>query len=185
MSTDKKDSHDVNQHKITHCDQHTMWLKNVKTWEMTHTSKFIKNRWQSKVDKIDDFMIFCWFCGNIKIIKKIHKEIVVIIGYCQQSSIRSNSMKMMIDFDDMVNVFDKLLVYWEIRRVSMETMKFVQISDFMTKVIFEEIIWDSEKMSLKIIDKSFVVMKTMGKSIENNQNMISQSYLTKGKSKWL
>ena len=74
-------------------------------------------------------------------------------------------------------------MYWEIRSVLVKTMKFVQISDFMTKVIFEEIIKESEKMSLKIIDTSFVVMKMMGKSIENNQKMISLSHLTKGKSK--
>ena len=52
-------------------------------------------------------------------------------------------------------------MYWEIRSVLVKTMKFVQISDFMTKVIFEEIIKESEKMSLKIIDTSFVVMKMM------------------------
>ena len=60
-------------------------------------------------------------------------------------------MKMMNNFDDLVNVFDKLASYWEIRRVSMETMKFIQISDFMTKVIFEEIIKELEKMDVKII----------------------------------
>ena len=85
--------------------------------------------------------------------------------------------------NDFVNIFDKLATYSEIRHVSMETMKFVEVSDFMTKVIFEEIIKESEKMSLKIIDTSFVVMKMMGKSIENNQKMISLSHLTKGKSK--
>ena len=70
-------------------------------------------------------------------------------------------MKIMIDFDDIDNIFDKLAMYWEIRSVLVKTMKFVQISDFMTKVIFEEIIKESEKMSLKIIDTSFVVMKMM------------------------
>ena len=49
-------------------------------------------------------------------------------------------MKIMIDFDDIDNIFDKLAMYWEIRRVSVKTMKLVQISDFMTKEIFEEII---------------------------------------------
>ena len=62
----------------------------------------------------------------------------------------------------------------------METMKFIQISDYMTKVIFEEILKESEKMSLQIIETSFIVLKMMGKSIENNQKMISHSYLTKG-----
>ena len=75
----------------------------------------------------------------------------------------------MIDYDGMVNVFDKLASYWQIGRVSMETMKFIQISDFMTKVIFEEILKESEKMSLQIIGTSFIVLKMMGKSIENNQ----------------
>ena len=87
---------------------------------------------------------------------------------------------MMNNFDGLVNVFDKLAMYWEIGRVSMETMKLNQISDFMTKVIFEEIIKESEKMVLKMIETSFIVLKMMGKCIENNQKMISHSHLTKG-----
>ena len=66
-------------------------------------------------------------------------------------------------FIDLVNVFDKLASYWEIRHVSMETMKFVEVSDFMTKVIFDEIIKELEKMDVKIIGTSFIVLKIMGK----------------------
>ena len=50
----------------------------------------------------------------------------------------------------------------------------------MTKVIFDEIIKESEKMVVKMIETSFIVLKMMGKSIENDQKMISHSYLTKG-----
>ena len=88
---------------------------------------------------------------------------------------------MMNNFDGLVNVFDKLAMYWEIGRVSMETMKFVQISDFKTKVIFEEIIKESEKMVVNIIETTFIVLKMMGKCIESNQKRISHSHLTKRK----
>ena len=162
LSTDKKDSH----HLVTNiqCD-----------WRMSNDEKWHTHQNLSKTDdnqkfiKFDDFMIFWWFCGNVKNIKKIHKWITVINCYFQQSSYWSNSMKMMNNFDDLVNVFDKLASYWEIRRVSMETMNLIQISYFMTKVIFEEILKESEKMSLQIIGTSFIVLKMMGKSIENNQ----------------
>ena len=70
---------------------------------------------------------------------------------------------MMNDFDDLINVFDKLAMYWEIRRVLVKTMKFIQISDFMTKVIFDEIIKESEKMVVKMIETSFNLLKMMGK----------------------
>ena len=72
-------------------------------------------------------------------------------------------MKMMNNFDGLVNVFDKLASYWEIQCVSEETMNLIQISDFMTKVIFDEIIKELEKMDVKIIGTSFIVLKIMGK----------------------
>ena len=94
---------------------------------MTHTSKFIKNCW------FHDFLLIFWKCQNNQ---ENSKEIIMINCCCQWSSKWLNSLKIMIDFDGLVNVFDKLSMYWEIRRLSKKTMKLIQNQWFQNKIYF-------------------------------------------------